>query len=448
MPAKNISQPLSKDIQILFTEKPVTAWGGMSLIARFFKSIGLAKIFNDSLPNEKTSNNSIPPAEICLSFLVSVLKGASRFAHVSSLRQDKALLEMFGFTRPPSDTSVRRYFNSLRRVHIEEMWSGLNRFALSLMPAPARGHVIDLDSTVIVRYGDQQGSAKGYNPKKPGRLTHHPLLAFLSETKTILHVWLRSGNCSSSRGAVEFLKEAAAFLPKYAKFYALRADSGFFQRDFLDELESMQLLYAVAARFNSRVKRIAGYQVKNWKNLSGGIEIGETVYQAFGWDKERRLIVIREKIAERKKASGRKLIDLPAYTFHAIITNMTWAPEDVWRFYNGRADCENRIKELCGHYNANAFCLRSFDGTEAALRLTVFLFNLMAAFKLHVLKNSAPMLEKVRNKWLTIGASLISHAGKFILKLAVNKSRIGEFQTLFARVASPFQLPRNSIDST
>ena len=28
---------------------------------------------------------------------------------------------------------------------------------------------IDLDSTVITRYGNQEGSAIGYNPKKKGR---------------------------------------------------------------------------------------------------------------------------------------------------------------------------------------------------------------------------------------------------------------------------------------
>ena len=27
---------------------------------------------------------------------------------------------------------------------------------------------IDLDSTVITRYGEQEGASKGYNPKKPG----------------------------------------------------------------------------------------------------------------------------------------------------------------------------------------------------------------------------------------------------------------------------------------
>ena len=37
---------------------------------------------------------------------------------------------------------------------------------------------VDFDSTVITREGSQEGSAKGYNPNRKGRNSHHPLMAF------------------------------------------------------------------------------------------------------------------------------------------------------------------------------------------------------------------------------------------------------------------------------
>lgn len=37
--------------------------------------------------------------------------------------------------------------------------------------------ILDWDSTVLVRYGDQEGAVLGYNPEKRGRKSHHPLLA-------------------------------------------------------------------------------------------------------------------------------------------------------------------------------------------------------------------------------------------------------------------------------
>ena len=46
------------------------------------------------------------------------------------------------------------------------------------------------------------------NPRGPGRLSHHPLLAFLAEANFVLHAWLRSGNTGAGQGVVQFLREA------------------------------------------------------------------------------------------------------------------------------------------------------------------------------------------------------------------------------------------------
>lgn len=46
-------------------------------------------------------------------------------------------------------------------------------------------YTLDFDSTVMGREGNLEGTAKGYNPKRPGRLSHHPLLAFASEVRMV-----------------------------------------------------------------------------------------------------------------------------------------------------------------------------------------------------------------------------------------------------------------------
>ncbi|MDD3250904.1 MAG: hypothetical protein PHF23_11165, partial [Smithellaceae bacterium] len=40
---------------------------------------------------------------------------------------------------------------------------------------------LDFDSTVVTRNGQQQGACRGYNPARPGRASHHPLLAFIAD---------------------------------------------------------------------------------------------------------------------------------------------------------------------------------------------------------------------------------------------------------------------------
>ena len=47
------------------------------------------------------------------------------------------------------------------------------------------GIILDLDSTVMTRYGTQEGVARGYNPAKRGRASHHPLMAFVADTRMI-----------------------------------------------------------------------------------------------------------------------------------------------------------------------------------------------------------------------------------------------------------------------
>jgi IS4 transposase len=49
---------------------------------------------------------------------------------------------------------------------------------------------------------------------------------------------------------------------------------------------------------------------------------------------------------------------------------------DVWRFYRGRADCENRIKELKADFGLDAFNLHDFRATEAVLSFAMLAYNL------------------------------------------------------------------------
>jgi hypothetical protein len=50
--------------------------------------------------------------------------------------------------------------------------------------------------------------------------------------------------------------------------------------------------------------------------------------------------------------AGRKLIDVPGYTYRVFVTNRPDAPEELWRDYNQRACVEQRICEL-GHFKKN-----------------------------------------------------------------------------------------------
>src|SRR5262245_36965250 len=148
----------------------------------------------------------------------------------------------------PSAMTLTRYFGGFVRSQVEHLSEVLWRIVVGRLRPVALGAVLDLDSTVFERYGHQEGSLKGHKPRKHGRPSHHPLLAMLAEAKVVLHAWLRSGNSGTARGVKAFLAETLAKLPASFRLYALRADSGFFVTEFLEELEARGFPYAIAVR--------------------------------------------------------------------------------------------------------------------------------------------------------------------------------------------------------
>ena len=56
--------------------------------------------------------------------------------------------------------------------------------------------------------------------------------------------------------------------------------------------------------------------------------------------------IVLEQMREGRDSVGRKLIEVPGYTFRVFVTSCTDSPEEIWRGYNRRADMENRIAEL------------------------------------------------------------------------------------------------------
>ena len=359
------------------TQRAVTPFGGVAVFIAYLRKIGLAGKLREQMPIQWRSPNPFDPTSTFTSFLIAVLVGAKRFARANLLRGDRALHALLGLPRLPSDDTIRNLFRRFSMGNVERLFAPLIEWQIVRLPARAEGYSLDLDSTVFERYGRQEGSLKGHNPRKHGRPSHHPLLAVLSEAHFILPGWLRSGNCGSSRGVVEFLEEALALWGQRQKIRMVRADSGFFDDKLLSFLEQRCLPYIVVTRLTKYVKRQA-QRIEQWTELDANYAVGEFRLTLHGWTAERRFVVIRERVRESRASVGRKLIDVPGYTFRIFVTNGGDALEQIWRDYNGRADMQNRIAALKHDLGADHFCLKQFHATEAAFRAVLLVFNLLA----------------------------------------------------------------------
>ncbi|MFZ1495776.1 MAG: IS1380 family transposase [Saprospiraceae bacterium] len=426
--------------KIEYSDDKVSAWGGFSLMKKFNDKIGLKSVLQNLHIPESKSNNRFENEEIIESFLLSVWLGCYKFSHTHVLRLDDTLKKIFGWKQIPSDTTYKRFFQKFNQGINNEVLPVLQEWFFNQLQFDS--YVLDLDSTVITRYGDlQEGNHKGYNPTKRGRASHHPLFAFLGNERMVVNSWLRSGDTSSAHQCNEFLNETLSIL-KNKTIGLLRADSGFASDLIFRHLEQEQIPYVIAGRMHYPLQDKIKQQ-KTWTAIGLGIWISETRYKASKWESERRVIVIRQSVDLRPKATGKKLklFDdkeyYEQYRYHTFYTNQTLPATQIWEQYKGRGDCENRIKELKYDFALEGFNMKDFFATEAALRMVNLAYNIISLFRqVSSEKPNHQRLQTLRLNCYAVGAWMTKKGNSRILKLAVPIKKRKWMDGIFGKVDS------------
>lgn len=423
-----------------FSNKEVTAWGGIALMKQMLDRLQFQEAFSQFGIPEPLSNRGYAPRQLIEQFIVSIWCGACRFAHAEIVRLDNVLCRLFGWSCAAEFKAIIRLFNRFDMLTNERVQMNMYRWLFAKLPE-MKLITLDLDSTVVTRNGQQEGACRGYNPGRRGRASHHPLLAFIADYRLVANFWLRPGNVYSSNNVLQFLESTLAHL-EGKTVGLLRADSGFFDDDFLSALEVKHIPYIVAAKLTYPLQRKI-YQVSNWWALKRGIEIGEIEYQAIGWKKARRIVVIRQSTEDRE-APGKNLSLFPddpsvkCWRYGAFVTDLALPKVEVWRTYRGRADAENRIKELKADFGLDAFNMQKFWATEAALSFAMLAYNLMSMFRQTVMRTSVQhTLSTLHGMVLALGGAWKNGSGKSHLLLSVPRKKRAWFCGLWANASGP-----------
>lgn len=424
------------DFPVSFTSKEITPWGGMAFLKKMLDKMQFSELVRncEHLP-VSGSNRGYAPEVILESFITSIWCGANRFMHTELTRLDPALAQIFGWQRVPAQDAFKRYFSKFDQVTNLEVSQYFYKWIFDNFQFDH--FTLDIDSSILTRYGnDVEGAKKGYNPNKRGRKSHHPLIAFVSDVNLVANMWLRSGDTSSANNFLSFLDDTLQKLQNKT-VGLIRLDSGFFQSDILDYLEQRNTDYIIAAKFTHPIQRLIADK-KAWISLGEGIEVCEQNYQSDSWNKERRLIIVRQKIKERPNATGKMLSlfseeeEYRNYRYSAYVTNLKLSPADVWRLYRGRANAENHIKELKYDFGFDSFNLKGFYATEAALTFAMIAYNLMSLFKQFILQEKTQKrLSTLRYRTFAIGAYFEKTNDQIVLKIALVKKRRKWFTSLW-----------------
>ena len=419
-------------VGIEFTNKKMTAYGGFSLLAAFFEKIKLKETLEKVVPVKEASPNKIDIYDKVIGYALILYAGGSRFSHLLYLGCKEILTKLFGAKRlPEASTTLTRLFNKLKSFkEVEQMSEGLWRYLAKLIPwQKIKEDWLGFDSTVLLRYGKQEGAKRGYNPTKKGRVSHSPLIAFLNRSKYVIHLWNRPGNVSSWNNIEGFFKSTWARINGQIRIKGIIADSGFYLLKFIELLEERVLKYIIAVRLSWPLQRKI-YSLDSWEEVSDGIWVAEFQYMPYNWGKERRYIVVRQDITKRERAMGKQLrlfeFDTSDYRYSVWITNLEDSPYQVWEQCKPRANDENTIKELKEDFALGGFSMKYFYSTEAAMLIRVLIYNLFVLFRYEILeqKEKTKRLKTIRYKYFVIPAQLGRDSRADVLRVYAYSKKI------------------------
>lgn len=410
-----------RKLRLAFEEPFLTHFAGIALIHAFCQALGLRRLVQRTL-RPMPRYRDFHPADMVLALLYAMIAGLDRVNATQILQYNGAFQRIVGLRRFPDQSALRRFLQRLpphtirQLVHLHDRL----RAGLFALPRSRSSLVFDLDSVVLVVYGHAERARVGYNPKKRGRRSYHPLLCFEAHRQEFWHGSLRPGNTVAATGAVPFLRVCLAKVPPglARSRIRVRGDSGFFGKRIVEFLDAARVGYALVAKERGPIKDRA--RECRFRRLATGWEVGEFQYQPTRWTHPHRFVVVRRPIPQDPvEAKQLTLFKDRTYAYHVLVTNLRTHPWRVWRFYAQRARIEKHIRELLSDYPLAKIPTAAWVANVAFFQLLLFAFDLIHYFRRLCLPPTyrTRTLKSLRMELLVIPGRLVTTDHRTCLKL-------------------------------
>ena len=401
----------NKQFKINFAGGDLSSDAGLLLIKEFAAKIGFEDLVRK---NFKTNDYAIfrhhTDPENLLQMIYQTIAAYHRDDDADELTNDPVMTAVLGKEALASQPTLSRFFNRMD----EDTLGQMNRIMRIMRRAvysvdPPEHLLLDLDSTLLGTYGDQEGEAFNYHYQAHG---YHPLLCYDGITGDLLKAELRKGAQYCSNGSGQFMEELLEELQEdfpETRLY-LRGDSGFASPELYKVLEKRNCKYAIRLKENASLRRLAASKdaelFAKIEHLGNAIDYaavyGEFMYQAGSWDHPRRVAFQIEKPAGQ-------IVHL--FTF--VVTTMEdLIPEQVIQYYCGRGKMENFIKEGKGGFGFGAVSSSSMIVNANRLQMHCLAYNLFNWFRRLVLPKNMRRhhIDTIRIKLLKIAARAVRSA--------------------------------------
>lgn len=374
--------------------------GGLSYFATFLESTGLFTDLVERCPLCYSSNNAPNKRDILGAILLAVLEGHTRYAHMASLAKASLDAEVLGMEKIPSEDSVRAALRKLTQT--KEQAEKTCRWLDQCFDQLCKGclhmpWVLDVDVTVKLLYGRQEGAVVGYNPgSKPGRPSHAYHSFWGGHLRLCLCVQVRPGNETAGSYGLQPFMQWLERMPREVWPSFVRGDIGYGTQVWMSDLEAKGLPYLFKLKRSARVKElIALCELKSsWESAPGKWEYCESRLQLNGWGCARRVVIYRRLHVRRSALRKEEAPALPgsceqldllplevmeegavSWEYAVYVTTLDCPAGEIRARYNPRGDNENCYDELKNQWGWGGFTLADLGRSELMARFIALVYN-------------------------------------------------------------------------
>ena len=436
----------------------VTPIGQLPFFIQFLKVGGLFEPWVENCPLSYRSNNAPKKVNVLGSFLLSILSGHNRYAHMASLMGDIVNREMLGMTKVVSDDSARR---ALLKMDEDEGIDWLqNHLQRSYELLLTELWILDSDVTVKPLFGHQEGAVVGYNPHKPGRPSHTFHTYMIANLRLVLEVEVKPGTDTAASHSSPGLWELLDRLPRSSWPQFIRGDSDWGVDDVMITAEEKQLDYLFKLRKTKYVKELIGkeHSLGGWEYTTAGWEAKNSYLKLSTWKKERRVVIVRRRLSKdvilalENKKSGQESFgfvddveDIRSYEYAVLVTSLNDEVISIVQHYRDRADCENNFDEIKNHWGWGGFTTKRIKPCRFMSRIIALIYNWWNIFAR--LANADKHMEAITSRPLLLSSvGRITETGRKKTMTITSTHTDAEFiQSTFERIQQFFNgLKRNA----
>ena len=464
-------------IQVRWDERAnVTAMGQLPFFAEFLEVGNLFEDWVQQCPMSYSSGNAPAVRDVLGTWLLSIVDGQCRYAHVASLRGDAVAPDIFGMQKIVSDESLRRGLahiapapkdkhNDEERAHQQaqvakaEQWMKQSLFN-SVQYALDSAWILDCDTTIKTLFGHQSGAQVSYNPHKPGRPSHAIHTYWMANMRLVLHAQVQGGKSHSAKCSLPGLMDLLARLPVEQRPYLVRGDCAFGNEGTMCELEEVKQPYLFKLKQSANVKRLVQRQwhKSGWCDVGQGWQACEDRLKLVGWSCARRVIVMRHEVkgqlstkqkvkqaAQAKSAKAQEpqqecleLVDpnepSKIWEYAVLVTNSQDGIERMGQLYRDRADCENGFDELKNQWGWGGYSTQDIERCNLSAQAVALIYNWWSWYVR--LAHPKGRLEAITSRPLLLAAvgKVTTHAGQKRVLLSLTHAAASQVKALVVNI--------------